>query len=233
MKVVILCGGKGTRLKEYTEEIPKSLVEIGDIPILGHIMKIYSHHGFNDFILCLGYKGNKIKEYFLNNKEDWNIEFVDTGENSTKSERLLKIKDYITEDNFLVAYGDDVSDVNIREVLEFHKKSKKIVTLTSIPLYSQFGIVKTNEKNEVIRFEEKPRLEGYWFNGGFFVFKKEIFDYLDKGELEDDVFKYLAAQNQVVTFKHEGFWKCMNTFKDTQELNDLWKKGKASWKVWN
>lgn len=232
MKVVILCGGKGTRLKEYTEDIPKPLVEVGGKPILWHIMKIYSHYGFNEFVLCLGYKGEKIKEYFKENKEGWKIEFADTGEESSKSERLKKIKDYINEDLFLVAYGDDVCDVNLKEVVKTHKSHGKITTLTAIPLYSQFGIVETNRKNEVVNFKEKPRLDNYWFNGGFFVFDRKIFDYLDIGELENEVFERLVQENQIIAYKHDGFWKCMNTFKDTQELNKLWNEHNAPWKVW-
>lgn len=252
MQVVILCGGKGTRLREYTEELPKPLVEIGGKPILWHIMKIYAHYGYNDFILCLGYKGEKIKEYFAqrhwkdhnftlqNNQlevhagkdEDWKITLVDTGQHSSKADRLLKIRDYITEDNFLVAYGDDVSDVDIAEVVEKHNQHQKIATLTAIPLHSEFGVLETNENNEIITFKEKPRLEQLWFNGGFFVFNRKIFDYLNKGELENEVFESLAEERQIVSHHHEGFWKCMNTFKDAQELNERWEKGTAPWKVW-
>lgn len=252
MQVVILCGGKGTRLREYTEEIPKSLVEVGGKPILWHIMKIYSYYGFNDFILCLGYKKEKIKEYFAqrhwrdNNftlkdnkielhsctEEDWKIIFVDTGQDSSKSERLAKVKDYIEGDTFLVAYGDDVCDVNVGQVVEKHNSHGKVATLTAIPLYSQFGILETNEKGEIVTFKEKPRLEKMWFSGGFFIFNRKIFDYLNKGELENEVFESLAAERQIVAYHHDSFWKCMNTFKDVQELNECWEKGKAPWKVW-
>ncbi|MFH1275553.1 MAG: glucose-1-phosphate cytidylyltransferase [Candidatus Woesearchaeota archaeon] len=253
MQVVILCGGKGTRLREYTEDIPKPLVEIGGKPILWHIMKIYSHYGFNEFILCLGYKGEKIKEYFAhrhwkdnnftiqgkqidlhttNNEEDWKITFVDTGIDSSKAERLSQIKNYVTGNEFLVAYGDDVSDVNIQKVVRKHQEHGKIATLTAIPLHSQFGVLETNENNEIITFKEKPRLEKMWFNGGFFVFNKRIFDYLHQGELEKEVFETLSFEKQIVAHHHEGFWKCMNTFKDSQDLNEHWKKGTAQWKVW-
>ncbi|MBU0628032.1 MAG: NTP transferase domain-containing protein [Nanoarchaeota archaeon] len=234
MKVAILCGGKGTRLKELTEEIPKPLVEIGGKPILWHIMKIYSHYGFNDFILCLGYKGNLIEEYFRNNsnkEQRWNIEFVDTEENSNKGQRIKKIENYIKEDNFFVAYGDDVSDVNIKKVLEQHMKNNKIVTLTAVNPESQFGIMDINHNNEIIEFKEKPKLD-HWINGGFFVFNKRIFDYLkDNCDLETDAFKALVKEKQITAFKHDGFWKCMNTFKDTMELNELWDNDKAPWKV--
>jgi len=232
MQVVILCGGKGTRLRELTEDIPKPLVEIGGKPILWHIMKIYSHHGFNDFILCLGYKGSKIEDYFKKHKNDWSITFVDTGENSLKSQRLMQIKEYIKGDTFLCAYGDDVCDVDIKKIIEFHKKNKKIATLTAIPLYSQFGIVEIDKNGAVGSFKEKPRLNDYWFNGGYFVFDKKIFDYLDKGELEKEVFEFLASQKQIQAYRHEGFWKSMNTFKDTIELNQIWDKGQAPWQIW-
>ena len=233
MKVVILCGGKGTRLREKTEFMPKPLIRVGGMPILWHIMKHYSHHGYKDFILCLGYKGNMIKEYFKDNNENWNIEFVDTGEDSTKAERLMKIKDYINTEKFLAAYGDDISDININETVNFHLKHGKMVTLTAIPLYSNFGILEMNDNNEIIKFKEKPRLHGHWFNGGFFVFNKKIFDYLNKGDLEKEVFEFLSKENQIIGFKHKGFWKFMNTFKDWQELNELWKENKAKWKIWD
>ena len=235
MKVAILCGGKGTRLKELTEDLPKPLVEIGGKPIIWHIMKIYSHYGFNDFILCLGYKGKLIEEYFSkssNKEQKWNIEFVDTGENSNKGQRVKKIEKYIKEDNFFVAYGDDVSDVNIKKVLEHHLKSSKIVTLTAVNPESQFGIMEINSSNEIIEFREKPKLD-HWINGGFFIFSKKIFGYLkDNYDLETDAFGALVKEKQISAFKHDGFWKCMNTFKDTMELNELWNRNKAPWKVW-
>jgi len=231
-QVVILCGGKGTRLKELTEEIPKPLIEIGGKPILWHIMKIYSHHGFNDFILCLGYKGEKIKEYFKDHHDGWNIQYVETGEDSLKSERLKQIQSLIKDENFMLAYGDDVCDVNIKEVFNFHVKNKKITTITACPLYSQYGILEMNENHEITDFKEKPRIDHLWFNGGFMVLNKEIFNYLDKGELEKEIFGILAKEKQIQAFKHDGFWKSMNTFKETKELNELWDSGKAFWKVW-
>ena len=232
MQVVILCGGEGTRLREYTEKIPKPLVEIGNKPILWHIMKYYSQHGFNDFVLCLGYKGEKIREYFNENKENWNINFVDTGLDSNKAERIKKIKKFIKEDNFFVAYGDDLSDVGINKLLKFHKEKNKIVTLTTINPISQFGILEFNENDEIINFKEKPKLN-HWINGGFFVFNKKIFDYLkEKWDLEKETFGQLAKERQICAFKHNGFWKCMNTFKDTLELNEIWKNKKAPWRIW-
>ena len=232
MKTVILCGGKGTRLRELTEEIPKPLVEIGGKPILWHLMKIYSHYGFNDFILCLGYKGELIKEYFSrNNKENWKITFVDTGEEANKAERIKKVQKYIKDDNFFVAYGDDVCDVNVKKVLDLHLKKGKIVTLTAVNLLSPFGVMEVNENDEVTEFKEKPKLD-YWMNGGYFVFNKKIFNYLKEGyDLEKEAFEELAKEKQIAAFKHHGFWKSMNTFKDVVELNELWERGNAPWKV--
>jgi glucose-1-phosphate cytidylyltransferase len=233
MKVAILCGGKGTRLREYTEDIPKPLVEIGGKPILWHVMKIYSHYGYKDFILCLGYKGELIEEYFKKNDySEWNIEFVDTGENTSKGERIKKIENLIGDDeDFFVAYGDDVSDVNIKELVEFHKNKGNIVTLTAVNPMSQFGILELNDSDEIEEFKEKPLLD-HWINGGFFIFNKKIFDYIKEGyDLEKETFNELVGQKQICAYKHSGFWKCMNTFKDTMELNELWDEGKAPWKV--
>ncbi len=238
MKVVILCGGKGTRLSEKTEEIPKPLVEIGDKPILWHIMKIYSHFGFKEFVLLLGYKGEKIEEYFSKSKhaqEDWKIHFIDTGLDANKAERIKQVKEILMEDkddDFFLAYGDDVSDVDIKKVLEFHNKNKKIVTLTAVNLMSPYGILEVNENNEIMEFVEKPMLD-HWINGGFFVVNKKIFKHMKSGwELENEIFEELVKEKQIAAFKHKGFWKSMNTLKDTIDLNDLWKNKDAKWKVW-
>ena len=228
MQVVILCGGKGTRLSERTEEIPKPLVEIGEKPILSHLMSLYAQTGHKDFILCLGYKGEKIEEYFKN-KKDWNIEFVQTGETANKAERLMKIKDSIKDTTFLLSYGDDLSNVDVNKVIEFHKKANKIVTLTAVPLISQFGIIELNEKCEVTKFREKPKLD-HFINGGFYVMEKKIFDYIKPGyDLEKETFEDLAKDGQIIAFKHNGFWKSMNTLKDVVELNELYNKGIAPW----
>jgi len=229
MQVVILCGGKGTRLSEYTEEIPKPLVEIGDKPILYHLMDLYAKAGHKDFILCLGYKGDKIKEYFKDNK-DWNIDFVDTGEDANKAERLMKVKDKIRGNSFLLSYGDDLSDVDINKVIELHKEKNKIVTLTAVELVSPFGILEINNNNEVTEFKEKPTLKEL-INGGFYVMKKEIFDHIKKGDdLEKNTLKNLAKQMQIVAFKYrDGFWKSMNTLKDAIELNEMYKEGRGLW----
>jgi len=231
MKVVILCGGKGTRLSEYTEKIPKPLVEVGDKPILHHLMNYYASFGHKDFILCLGYKGEKIRDYFKDNK-DFNIEFVDTGENSNKAERLMEVKDKIKDDAFLLSYGDDLSDVDINKVIEFHKEWNKIVTLTAVPLLSPFGVLgistHTNDKL-VTNFKEKQRLPEL-MNGGFYVMEKKIFGFIKpKYDLEKETFRDLVEQQQIVYFKHEGFWKSMNTLKDVIELNELHEKGNAPW----
>ncbi len=232
MKTVILCGGEGTRLREYTESIPKPLVEVGGKPVLWHIMKAYHHYGHGDFVLLLGYKGEKIKEYFeKNNDEGWKIEFVDTGEKSSKAERLMQAKKHISDDDFLLAYGDDVSDVNIKKVVEMHRKNGKTVTLTAVNPESQFGILQLS--GEIVTgFAEKPKLD-YWINGGFFAMRSRIFGYLKKGnELEDETFRELAQEKEIIAYRHKGFWKCMNVFKDAVELNEMWEKGNAPWKVW-
>ena len=232
MKVVILCGGEGLRLRELTDKIPKPLIEIGGKPILWHIMKIYAHYGHSDFILCLGYKGDKIKEYFDNNGHEFgSVAFVDTGLNTTRAERLKKVEKLIDSNDFFLAYGDDVSDVDINSVLDFHVKNKRMATITSVKLISQYGILKLNGKNEITGFEEKPVLD-YWINGGFFVLNKKIFSYIKSGMELDQVFGNLANKRQVCAFKHDGFWQSMNTLKDVKELNDIWESGHALWKVW-
>ena len=228
MQVVVLCGGKGTRLSEYTEQIPKPLIEVGGKPILSHIMNMYGNFGHNDFVLCLGYKGDKIREFF-ENEDLHNIKFVDTGINSNKAERIMKIKNYVKGKDFFVTYGDDLSDVNINALLKFHHKNKKIVTLTAVDLISPFGIVEINNKFEVTSFKEKPKL-AHLMNGGFYVFSKKIFDYIKKGyDLEKETFEELAKKKMVAAFYHKGFWKSMNTLKDVIELNEMFSNGKISW----
>ena len=252
-KVIILCGGAGTRLREETEFKPKPLVEIGDKPILWHIMKIYSHYGFNDFILSLGYKGEMIKNYFLNyeylindftlnlstkkkkvyfheNKiENWNITFVDTGNETNTGGRIFKLRDFV-DDIFFATYGDGVANINIKNLLDFHLKNKKISTLTAVHPVSKYGSIELRKYN-VTEFKEKPELQG-WINGGFFVFNKEIFQYLnDNCVLEDEPLKTLAKKNQLSAYLHGDFWQCMDTYKDVVLLNNLW-KNKSPWKMW-
>jgi len=223
MEVVILCGGKGTRLRPVTEEIPKPMVTVADKPVLWHIMNKYASHGHKDFILCLGYKADVVKEYFDNddNKGDgWNVVCVDTGEDSNKGERLFKVKDHIKGDEFLLAYGDDISNVDIGKIIEYHNERGKIVTLTAIRPISQFGVMEL-ENGDVTDFKEKPKL-GVWINGGFYVIKKKIFDYLvDGADFESDALKKLAEERQISAYKHDGFWMCMNTQKDAEELDKI------------
>ncbi len=254
MKVVILCGGKGTRFREYPEEIPKPLAPVGGKPMLWHLMKIYSNYGYKDFILCLGYKGDMIKKYFIEEEwrasdftmnlknrqkqtlttgeeEDWNITFADTGLETNTGGRLKKIEKYIPEgEEFFATYGDGLANVNINELLEFHRKKGKTATITCLRPYSQFGIVEIDDST-VTSFKEKPKLD-YWINGGFFVFKKEIFSHIsDNDALEKKPFEALAAKKEIAAYKFDGFWQCMDTFKDYQSFNELWEKG-APWKVW-
>lgn len=259
-KVVILCGGIGTRLKEETEFRPKPLVKIGDKPILWHIMKIYSHFGFNDFVICLGYKGELIKEYFVNNEwinsnftfnirskkielhepkefADWNITFVDTGLDVETGARIKRVEKYVNGDFFLATYGDGVGNVDIPNLIEHHKRNKKIATLTGLKPTSKFGTLKIDEINQdlIINFEEKPIMDE-WISGGFFVFDKEIFKYLTDSpscKLEREPFERLAANKQFTVYKHHGFWGCMDTFKEAEWLNKIWNSGKAPWKMWD
>ena len=259
MKVVILCGGQGTRLREETEYKPKPMVEIGGYPILWHIMKIYSHFGFNDFILCLGYKGWLIKEYFLNYRamqndftlklgqdkhstfyeeidlsEDWQITFAETGPNSMTGCRIKKIQKYIEEDSFMLTYGDGVSDINIQKLLDFHLQNQAVATVTGVQPSSQFGHLKVEGKY-IKAFSEKPKNKDSLISGGFFVFSHQIFDYLDEDEscvLEQRPLENLAAESKLVTFKHKGFWKCMDTYRDYLQFNEMWQSGGAKWKIW-
>jgi glucose-1-phosphate cytidylyltransferase len=231
MKTVILCGGEGTRLKEITESIPKPLVEIGGKPILWHIMKIYSHYGFNDFVLCLGYKGELIEKYFKDNPEsDWSIEFVDTGAKTNTGGRIKKIEKFISDDLFFATYGDGLANIDLNSLLKFHNDKKKIATITCANPLSQFGVLDV-EDDLVLGFKEKPPLN-QWINGGFFVFDKRIFDYLTEDSvLEKEPFEKLANLKEIAAYKFNEFWECMDTFKDMQLLNKLWKDGKAPWKV--
>ncbi len=252
-KVVILCGGMGTRLREETEYKPKPLVEVGGKPILWHIMKHYSHYGFKEFILCLGYKGEMIKNYFLNyqtqhnnftialktgtvalhssDEEDWNITCVDTGQESLTGKRLKLIQPFIGNDEeFMVTYGDGVSDVNIKELLAFHKQKAKIGTITGIKPLSKYGLLKSNPENTITDFVEKPVLNDR-INGGYIIFNKSIFEHLDDDMFEFTTLPALAKQQQLALYFHEGFWQCMDTYRDYLHLNKLWHVEKP-WKVW-
>ena len=231
MPVVILCGGKGARINSCTTGIPKALITIGDEPIILHIMKIYIHYGFNNFIFCLGYLGDKIKKHFKKCKDN-NIEFVDTGLETNTGGRIKQIEKYIKTKRFMVTYGDGLADINISSLLSFHDSMKRIVTLTTVRPLLPFGIVDFDENKSVFNFQEKPVLN-YWINGGFFVFNKDIFEYIgDNDILEKDVFSRLVDIGQLVAYQHHGFWKCMDTYKDNAEFNNIWESGQAPWAVW-
>jgi glucose-1-phosphate cytidylyltransferase len=256
MKVVILAGGLGTRLSEETVLKPKPMVEIGGMPILWHIMKIYSSYGFNEFVICLGYKGYMIKEYFANyflhksdvtinlkdnsikvhdsQAEPWTITLVDTGKESMTGGRIKRIQHYVGNNTFLLTYGDGVGNINLKELVEFHKRTTKICTVTSVQPSGRFGVLNINEANEVHSFFEKPKGDGAWINGGFFVCEPKIFEYL-KNDLtiwEKEPMEQIALEGGMQAYKHHGFWRPMDTLKDKYDLNDMWNKNEAFWKVW-
>jgi glucose-1-phosphate cytidylyltransferase len=258
MKVVIFAGGLGTRISEETDIRPKPMVEIGEKPIVWHIMKIYSHYGFNDFIICLGYKGYVLKEYFMNyflhssditvdlgnnkieihdsNAEAFKVTLVETGLNTKTAGRLKQVQKYIGNEDFMLTYGDGVCDINISDLVAFHKSHNKIATISAVQLDARFGGMDLGTKGEVVSFKEKAKDESKWINGGFFVLKPEVFNYLD-GDMnnmmwEDEPLENLTLDNQLVAYQHKGFWKCMDALRDKIELEDLWKTNKAKWKVW-
>ncbi len=232
MKVVILCGGKGNRFQEQTEYLPKPLIEIGGKPVLWHVMKIYSFYGFNDFVLCLGYRGAKIKEYFRGYNQ-WNITFAETGEDTNTGGRIKMIEKYIDGDDFFVTYADGLADLDINNLLKFHRAHAGIASVTVVNPRTSFGILKLNKDNLVTEFEEKPLLN-HWINGGFFVFNQKVFQYLAEDSiLERQPLQQLAQERQLVAYKHAGFWRCMDTFKDNLELDQLWQAGEADWKIWS
>jgi len=232
MKIIILCGGLGTRILEETKRIPKPMVLIGNKPFLWHIINIYLKFNFNDFFLAIGYKGQYIKSYFskfLINKLA-NVKCVNTGKRTMTGGRLLKFKKFIKKnETFMVTYGDGVSNININELIKFHKKSKKLATVTIVRPPARWGNV-TLKKNLVSKFEEKNQLNEGWINGGFFVFNYDVFKFFKKGRqtiLEQDVLPYLAKKNQLVAYKHKSFWQCMDTLRDKILLNKIWNKNKA------
>lgn len=257
MKVVILAGGFGTRISEESHLKPKPMIEIGERPILWHIMKIYSHYGFNDFIICLGYKGYCIKEYFAHyflhesdvtfdfrngneriihqhNAEPWSVTLVDTGLETMTGGRVKKVKPYIGNETFMLTYGDGVSNVNVEELLKYHKLHGKIGTVTSTQPSGRFGALALTEGNQVQGFQEKPQGDGAWINAGFFVLEPRIFDYIngDDALLEREPLENLAKDAELVAYKHSGFWQPMDNLRDKNHLEELWKKGNAPWKVW-
>jgi glucose-1-phosphate cytidylyltransferase len=257
MKTIILCGGTGTRLKEETEFKPKPMVEIGGAPVLWHIMKIYNHFGYKDFILALGYKGSYIKDHFLKQKhytsdialntkdgqvvtfdndtldnpaDDFNIIFSDTGLETPHGERILKLKKYITEDLFMVTYGDGIADIDIQKLVDFHKTHGKMATITGVHPISRWGLVNVDNENLITEFAQKPMLFDY-VNGGFMVFNKDFFNYLKEGDMIEDALARLVSLKQVALYKHEGFWYGMDTYKDFIYLNELWASD-PKWKIW-
>jgi glucose-1-phosphate cytidylyltransferase len=258
MKVVIFAGGLGTRISEETDVKPKPMVEIGGKPIIWHIMKHYEYYGFTEFIICLGYKGYVIKEYFINyflhnsdltidlkdnttefhnsNSEQLKVTLVETGINTKTAGRLQQVEKYIGNEDFMLTYGDGVCDVNLIDLLEFHKSHGKIATLTAIKLDARFGGMDLSESGEVLSFKEKAKDDGKWINGGFFVLKPQIFNYLqgDMSEMmwEDKPLEKLTAQNELQAYKHHGFWKCMDALRDKIELENLWQTDQAKWKKW-
>jgi glucose-1-phosphate cytidylyltransferase len=258
MKVVIFAGGLGTRISEETGTRPKPMVEIGGKPILWHIMKIYSHYGHNDFIICLGYKGYMIKEYFMNyflhnsdikidlennnmeilgtRSESFKVTLVDTGLNTKTAGRLQLVKKYLCDEDFMLTYGDGVSNININELIAHHKINNKIATVTSVQPDARFGGMDLSENGTVLSFREKAKADAQWINGGFFVLKPGIFDYLkeDMSNVmwEDEPMEKLTSDKQLMAYKHKGFWKCMDALRDKIELNELWNTNKAPWKTW-
>lgn len=257
MKVVILAGGLGTRLSEETVLKPKPMVEIGGKPILWHIMKIYSHYGFNDFIVLTGYKSHVIKEYFINyynrysdvtvdmatntvevhktRNEPWKVTMLYTGKDTMTGGRIKKAQDYIGNEPFMLTYGDGVSDVNIDELIKCHKESGKLVTMTAVQLSGRFGALVIKDDNMITSFMEKPKGEESWINGGFFVCQPEVFDYIKDGDktiFERAPLENLANDKQLNAFKHRGFWQPMDTLRDKKELTELWESNQAPWAKW-
>jgi len=255
MKVVILAGGLGSRISEESIIKPKPLIEIGGMPIIWHIMKSYSYYGFKEFIICCGYKGYLIKEFFSNyflhasdltidlendkiiyhqkNTEPWKITLVDTGDSTTTGGRIKKIKKFIKEDNFCLTYGDGVSSVNIKKLVKFHIKNRKKATLIAVKPQGRFGSLKL-KGNKVEQFLEKPLGDGGWVNGGFFVLKKDIFNYIRNEKMiwEKEPLQKLSKNNELMSYKFNGFWYAMDTLKDKNYLETLWSSGKAPWKIW-
>ena len=257
MKAVILAGGYGTRISEETSVRPKPMVEIGDKPILWHIMKQYSAHGINEFIICCGYKAHIIKDFFANyyllssdvtfdlannnievhknNVEPWKVTLVDTGEKTMTGGRLRRAKDYIGDETFCLTYGDGVSNVNIRELVDFHRSNNSLATLTAVQPTGRFGIFDLHKnEHKISSFMEKPEDEGAWINGGFFVLEPAVIDYIDGDSIswEKEPLSTLAKEGQLSAFKHDGFWQPMDTLRDKMYLEELWNSGNPPWKVW-
>ena len=233
MKAVILAGGRGTRLVEETKSKPKPMIEIGGKPILWHIMKIFSHYNINDFVVCCGYKGEIIKDYFENISEKWNIELVETGLDTMTGGRIKRIEKYIPDEKFFLLYGDDLKPVNITKLLDFHVKNKKFVTVTAAQPPGRFGILEL-EENNVIEMREKPPGDETWINGGYYVLESEIFDYIsrDSDIWEKEPLNKLIKEKQVSAFKYNGIYQPLDTLNDKTNLEKMWDDGKPYWKVW-
>ncbi|MCT7995212.1 glucose-1-phosphate cytidylyltransferase [Laspinema olomoucense] len=256
MKAVILAGGYGTRLSEETHLKPKPMVEIGERPILWHIMKSYSSHGVNDFIICCGYKGYVIKEYFANyflhmsdvtfdmqsnqmevhhkHTEPWRVTLVDTGENTLTGGRLKRVKNYVGNQTFCFTYGDGVSDINISKLIKFHQKNGLWATITGVQPPGRYGALNMDPEGRVLNFQEKPQGDGGWINGGYFVLEPQVFDLIegDRTSWESGPLQEIASKNQLAAFNHYGFWQAMDTLRDRNLLEELWRSGQAPWKVW-
>lgn len=258
MKVVLLAGGLGTRISEETTIKPKPMIEIGGKPIIWHIMKIYAKHGFNEFVVCLGYKGHLIKEYFINyflynsditveleknvvdvhftNSESFKVTLVDTGLETNTAGRLKRVEKHVKGERFMLTYGDGVADIDMKALLKFHESKGKLATLTSIQLPGRFGNIETTSDGLVTKFQEKPEGDGVWINGGFFVLEPGIFNYLngdmDKIQWEKKPLIDIANDGQLSAYRHNGFWKCMDAMRDKIELEELWESQNAPWKVW-
>lgn len=256
MKVLILAGGLGTRLSEETDIRPKPMVEIGGRPILWHIMKIYSHYGFNEFVILLGYKGYYIKEYFANyflhqsnvtldmqtgkmeilsnHSEPWKVTLLDTGLNTMTGGRIKRAQEFVGNETFMLTYGDGVGDINIKKLVEFHKTHRKAITMTSYQPDGRFGAIDIRG-NQVINFQEKPKGDGHFINGGFFVCEPKVFDYIVGGDttiFEQAPLRNLAKDGEMFAYRHDGFWSPMDSLKDKNDLNNLWSANRAPWKVW-
>ena len=258
MKVLLLAGGLGTRLSEETNLKPKPMVEIGGKPILWHIMKIYSQHGFNDFVVLLGHKGYYIKEYFANyflhqsdvtidiknnkvevlnnSSEPWKITLIDTGTNTMTGGRIKRVQDFVGNEPFMLTYGDGVSDIDIGKLVKFHKSHGKLMTMTSAQPDGRFGALDITSDNKVQEFQEKPKGYGSWINAGFFVCEAKVFDYITQGDstvFEQQPLKNLAKNGEIYTYKHDGFWMPMDTLRDKNVLSKMWDNDKAPWKTWD